>query len=122
MNKELNQLVRHDAKEWQPLSSIAEDSVAGVYVKTLMFDESTGRAPTILLKFDAGARYPLHTHPGGEEVFVLEGDIHLGGDHLFAGDYLFTAPGNIHAVRSDGGCVVFLKAPRATVFVGKNRD
>lgn len=117
MNKPLNQLVRHNEKDWLPLSSISEDAVPGVYVKTLRFDETTGRAPTILLKFDAGARYPLHTHPGGEEVFVLEGDIHLGGDHLFAGDYLFTAPDNVHAVRSDGGCVVFLKAPQATVFV-----
>lgn len=43
------------------------------------------------LKFEAGARYPLHNHPAGEEVFVLEGDIHLGKDHLFAGDYLYRA-------------------------------
>ena len=112
-----NQLVRSNEIEWKSLASIDEDDVKGVYVKSLMFDDQTQCSPTILLKFDAGASYPLHTHRGGEEVFVLEGDIHLGKDHLHAGDYLFTAPDNLHAARTDGGCIVFLKAPQATEFV-----
>jgi quercetin dioxygenase-like cupin family protein len=111
-----NQLVKSNEIEWNSLTAIDENDVTGVYVKSLLFDEETQRSPTILLKFEPGARYPLHNHPGGEEVFVLEGDIHLGKDHLFAGDYLFTAPNNLHAVRSDGGCVVLLKASQATVF------
>jgi quercetin dioxygenase-like cupin family protein len=114
-----NQLVRSSEIEWQSLTSIGEDDVAGVYIKSLMFDDETRRSPTILLKFEAGASYPLHTHPAGEEVFVLEGDIHLGKDHLHAGDYLFTAPDNLHAARTDGGCTLFLKAPLATEFVKK---
>lgn len=112
-----NQLVKSNEIEWKSLASIGENDVQRIYIKSLLFDDETNRSPTILLKFDAGASYPLHTHPGGEEVFVLEGDIHLGKDHLHAGDYLFTAPDNLHAVRTDGGCVVFLKAPRATEFV-----
>ena len=80
-------------------------------MKVLRFDTSALRAPTILLKFDPGATYPGHTHPGGEEIFVLEGDIRLGKDRLHAGDYLFTAPGNIHAVQSDAGCVVLVSVP-----------
>lgn len=116
-----NQLVKSNEIEWKSLTSIGEDDAQGVYIKSLMFDDETKRSPTILLKFDAGASYPLHTHAGGEEVFVLEGDIHLGKDHLFAGDYLFTAPGNLHAVRTDGGCVIFLKAPQAVEFV-KNKE
>jgi anti-sigma factor ChrR (cupin superfamily) len=112
-----NQLVKSNEIEWKSLTEIDEADVQGVYVKSLMFDDKTQRSPTILLKFEAGASYPLHTHPGGEEVFVLEGDIHLGKDHLFAGDYLFTAPDNLHAARTDGGCIVFLKAPLPTEFV-----
>ncbi len=109
-----NQLVKTNETDWKLLN---EEGVSGIYVKSLMFDDESNRSPTILLKFDAGASYPLHTHPGGEEVFVLEGDIHLGKDHLFAGDYLFTAPNNLHAARTDGGCVLFLKSPLATEFV-----
>jgi quercetin dioxygenase-like cupin family protein len=111
-----NQLVKTNQIEWKPLN---EEGISGVFVKSLLFDEATNRSPTILLKFEAGAKYPLHNHPEGEEVFVLEGDIHLGKDHLFAGDYLFTAPNNLHAVRTDGGCVVFLKAPKKVEIIEK---
>lgn len=101
-------LVRSQQLEWQPLN---EPGVTGIFVKVLRFDEQTHRAPTILLKFEAGATYPAHNHPGGEEVFVLEGDIKLGKDHLFAGDYLYTPPDGKHAVSSKNGCVVLLNVP-----------
>lgn len=104
----LAQLVRSNQIEWLPLT---EPGVSGVSVKVLRFDKETRRAPTILLKFDAGATYPAHNHPGGEEVFVLEGDLKLGKDHLYAGDYLYTPPNGKHAVRSEGGCVVLVSVP-----------
>src|SRR5262245_18256299 len=106
--RSLNQLVRTHSINWRLL---VEPGVSGVFVKVLRFDKEAGRAPTILLKFDAGATYPAHNHSGGEEVFVLEGDISLGGDHLQAGDYLFTAPNNKHAVHSKNGCVVLVSVP-----------
>ena len=61
----LTQLVRSRQTEWRQL---AEPGASGVFVKTLRFDKETRRAPTILLKFEAGATYPAHNHPGGEEV------------------------------------------------------
>lgn len=106
---ELNQRVRSNDVAWQPL---AEPGVVGVSVKVLRLDQAAGRAPTILLKFEPGSTYPAHNHPGGEEIFVLEGDITLGKDHLQAGDYLYTAPGNAHAVHSRGGCVVLVSVPQ----------
>lgn len=93
------QLVHSEQIDWRPLS---EPGVSGVFVKVLRFDKETRRAPTILLKFDAGATYPAHNHPGGEEVFVLEGDLKLGKDHLYTGDYLYTSPNGKHAARSEG--------------------
>jgi quercetin dioxygenase-like cupin family protein len=113
-----NQLVKTDEIEWKPLN---EEGISGIFIKSLLFDEETNRSPTILLKFEAGAKYPLHNHPAGEEVFVIEGDIHLGKNHLFAGDYLFTAPNNLHAVRTDGGCVVLLKAPQEVEIIEKRK-
>ena len=108
------QLVRSDQIEWQPLT---EPGVTGVYVKVLRFDQETWRAPTILLKFDAGATYPAHDHPGGEEIFVIEGDLKLGKDHLYAGDYLYTPPNGKHAVRSENGCVVLVSVPEEVVIL-----
>ncbi|MDR3419049.1 MAG: cupin domain-containing protein [Nevskia sp.] len=104
-----NQLVRSHEVSWQPL---AEPGIVGVSVKVLRFDPIAHRAPTILLKFEPGASYPAHNHPGGEEIYVLEGDIRLGKDHLKAGDYLYTVPNNVHAVHSEGGCVVLVNVPQ----------
>jgi len=111
-----NQIFRGREAEWRPLD---EPGVTGIHIKTLMWDDEQKRSPTMLLKFDPGARYPVHDHPDGEEIYVLEGDIRLGNDHLHAGDYLYTAPGNIHAVRTDGGCVVLLRAPEEVVIIQK---
>ena len=105
----LTSLVRSQQLEWRPL---AEPGVTGVYIKELLFDHATQRAPTILLQFDAGATYPAHNHPGGEEIFVLEGDLKLGKDHLHAGDYLYTASNGKHAVWSQSGCIALLKVPQ----------
>lgn len=109
-SESLTQLVRSHQTEWKPLS---EPGVSGVYVKVLRFDQDTHRAPSILLKFEAGATYPAHNHPGGEEIFVIEGDIKLGKDHLQAGDYLYTPPNGKHAVWSENGCVVLVNVPQA---------
>jgi quercetin dioxygenase-like cupin family protein len=113
-----NQLVRSHAIEWKAL---AEPGVSGVSVKVLRFDKETGRAPTILLKFEPGATYPAHNHPGGEEIFVLEGDISLGRDRLYAGDYLYTAPNNKHGVRSENGCVVLVNVPEEVEVLNVNK-
>lgn len=113
-----NQLVKTNEIEWKPLN---EEGISGIYVKSLLFDTETKRSPTILLKFDAGATYPLHNHPAGEEIFVLEGDIKLGKDELQAGDYLFTAVNNMHRVSTKNGCVILLKAPQQVEIIEKRK-
>nr|MBA3784593.1 anti-sigma factor [Acidobacteriota bacterium] len=58
MNEEnTNQLVRSRQIEWKALP---EPDAEGVFVKVLQFDKKTKRAPTFLLKFEAGATYPAH--------------------------------------------------------------
>ncbi|MBS1791683.1 MAG: cupin domain-containing protein [Acidobacteria bacterium] len=110
------QLVRSHEIAWLPLP---ETGVSGIFVKVLRFDQATHRAPTILLKFEAGATYPAHNHPGGEEIFVLEGDIKLGKDYLHAGDYLYTSPNGKHAVWSENGCIVLVNVPQAVEILKK---
>ncbi len=111
MNTNISNYITNSRQlEWKPLQEEGVDS-RGVYVKVLRYDEQTKRAPTILLKFEPGARYPYHNHPAGEEIFVLEGDAILEGQQLFAGDYLYTPPGFKHAVTSEKGCVVLFIVP-----------
>jgi len=102
--------IKSNEVEWKPL---IEDGVKtdGIFAKSLRYDEKTKRSPTILLKFEPGATYPAHNHPGGEETFVLEGEVKFGNLSLSAGDYLFTPPGGKHAVWSKNGCVMLLNIP-----------
>ena len=110
-----NQLTRSESLDWRPLD---EPGITGVHVKVLRFDPIARRAPSILLRFEPGATYPAHNHPGGEEIYVLEGDVQLGQDHLHRGDFLYTAPGNKHAVRSQGGCVLLVVVPQEVEILG----
>jgi quercetin dioxygenase-like cupin family protein len=86
-------------------------STPGVSVRVLRADKATGES-TLLIRFEAGARFPAHTHPGGEELFVLEGDLQVGRDRLSAGDYLYTPPGGTHAASSEDGCLILVALPR----------
>jgi quercetin dioxygenase-like cupin family protein len=95
---------------WTPLAE-AGVKTDGISVKILRFDEAQRRPPTFLLKFEPGASYPNHTHPGGEEVYVLEGEVRFGATQLTAGDYLYTPPNATHAVFSRTGCVLLFVVP-----------
>ncbi len=110
-------LTRSSEAGWTPL---VEPGVKtdGISVKVLRFDAATGRAPTFLLKFEAGASYPNHSHPAGEEVFVLEGEVRFGARRLTAGDYLYTPPGAMHPVHSKTGCVMFFVVPEEVRITG----
>ncbi|MBK8944446.1 MAG: cupin domain-containing protein [Ignavibacteriae bacterium] len=96
--------------QWKQLYENGIDTT-GLYFKVLRFDETTKRPPSFLLKFDAGAKYPYHNHPGGEEVFVLEGSVFFNDTELFAGDYLYTPKNFKHSVHSKNGCVLFFIVP-----------
>ncbi len=103
-------IVSSRQNEWKPLVEAGVERV-GVYVKVLRFDEETQRAPAILSKFEAGASYPYHNHPGGEEILVLEGSCEIEGVTLSAGDYLYTPKNFKHGVRTESGCILFLSIP-----------
>lgn len=115
----LVQLVPSNECEWKLLQ---EPGVSGIHVKILRFDAQSGRAPTFLLKLDAGASYPAHDHPAGEEVFVLEGEVHFGKYHLSAGDYLYTPPNGKHAVWTSAGCMVLFSVPEEVVLLKSRED
>ncbi|MEO6132187.1 MAG: dimethylsulfonioproprionate lyase family protein [Saprospiraceae bacterium] len=111
MNPDIrNYIKKTHQTEWIPLNEEGVDT-KGVFVKVLRYDELTKRAPTILLKFDPGASYPYHNHPGGEEVFVLEGSAIFEGETMSVGDYLYTPPGFKHSVRTESGCVLLFMVP-----------
>jgi anti-sigma factor ChrR (cupin superfamily) len=97
-------VVRSGEGAWRTLPA------PGISLKVLRDDKETGES-TALLRFQAGARFPAHNHPGGEQIFVLEGDLKIGGERLRAGDYLYTPPNGKHAASTEGGCLFLVTLP-----------
>jgi len=109
MGKIEDYIVKTNTTEWRPLVE-KNVNTDGIYVIPLRYNE-TGRAPSIMLKFDAGASYPYHNHPSGEELFVIEGSCFINEAKLEKGDYLYTPPDAKHAVRSETGCILLFLVP-----------
>jgi anti-sigma factor ChrR (cupin superfamily) len=66
----LEGLVRTENVEWKPLVESGVDT-SGITVKPLRVDPVTGRAVSFLLRFEEGAKYPYHNHPGTETGCTL---------------------------------------------------
>lgn len=64
---------------------------------------------TSLVRYAAGSAFPVHSHPGGEEFFVLEGTFQDERGDYPAGTYVRNPPGSRHAPRSDQGCMIFVR-------------
>lgn len=105
-----NYIVKNNRKPWQPL---IEKGIhyQGISVISLRYDEAKERSTTILLQFEPNATYPYHNHPGGEEIYVLSGEVIIEDAILKAGDYLYTPVNFKHSVTSTAGCTLLFVIP-----------
>ena len=94
--------VKASQQEYQPTP------FDGVEPCVLRFDPQSG---TALLRFAPGAKFPRHTHPGGEENFVLKGELVFDEQIVGEGDYFYTPPDGAHEVRANKESIVFVSAP-----------
>jgi quercetin dioxygenase-like cupin family protein len=72
---------------------------------------------SFFLRFAAGVAAKPHTHPEGEELYVVSGDITVGGRRLRTGDYLYTPPDETHDAQAHEETVLLLVAPKLPVFL-----
>src|SRR4051794_19915019 len=68
---------------------------------------------TSIVRYDAGSTFPLHPHPEGEEILVLEGVFSDEYGDYPAGTFLLHAEGFSHAPFSREGCLLFVKLRQA---------
>jgi anti-sigma factor ChrR (cupin superfamily) len=89
----------------------AFDDAPGVEYKTL--NKTPEGTLTLLLRFAPGASYPTHTHPAGEEYYVVSGTLDDVGGAYRPGSFVYHAPGSTHTPSSRAGCevLVMLAAP-----------
>ena len=63
-----------------------------------------------LCRLAPGGRIDLHSHPGGEEIFVLDGAIEDEHGAYPKGCWLRCPPGSSHAPRSPKGALLWVKS------------
>jgi anti-sigma factor ChrR (cupin superfamily) len=71
-------------------------------------DAESGRT-TSIVEYIGGAAFQSHSHPLGEEIFVLEGIFSDENGDYPAGTYIRNPPGTSHAPFSKKGCKIFVK-------------
>jgi anti-sigma factor ChrR (cupin superfamily) len=90
--------------EWQEM-------VPGISMKVLHHDADMNRT-TVLVRLAPGAVYPSHRHRGLEECLVLEGDLHVDGTILHAGDFTASYEEKVHMdTHSNEGCLLLISSP-----------
>lgn len=86
---------------WRP-STFA----AGVFVKDIA---TTDGWEMQIVRFEPGARFPIHTHELPEFVFILEGELVQAGRRLGPGWASVASAGSVDEdVHSDTGCMFVL--------------
>lgn len=105
LNMDFSQrVVIHTAEHpWQP------SPMRGVQRKPLERESAEHGRATSIVKYGRGARFRPHSHPGGEEIFVLDGVFSDEFGDYPAGSYLRNPPGSNHAPFSDEGCTLLVK-------------
>jgi anti-sigma factor ChrR (cupin superfamily) len=88
---------------WQPSPH------SGVWRKPLAREEAERGHATSIVRYDPCASFPMHDHPLGEEILVLDGTFSDEHGDFGAGTYLRNPPGSSHAPFSADGCVLMVK-------------
>jgi anti-sigma factor ChrR (cupin superfamily) len=80
-------------------------------VDRLMLDRIGGEIAraTSLVRFGPSSFFPHHVHGGGEEFFVIEGELNDENGSYPAGTYLRDPIGSEHTPCTKAGCIIFVK-------------
>jgi quercetin dioxygenase-like cupin family protein len=101
--------VRAATRAWRP------SGTRGVDLSPL-FTDPLRQTMTALVRMAPGARLPRHRHVTDEQFYMLEGDGHVHGQVLQAGDYYQAAAGTVHDITyTEGGCLFLLLASHVEV-------
>ena len=89
------------------------DPVPGIAWMPINFNAET-KVGSFLVRLDPGSKSLPHEHTGGEDSFILEGELVDGDGQRFGpGDIVSYRAGSRHASQSPRGCtiLVFLHGP-----------
>ncbi|BAY80379.1 anti-ECFsigma factor, ChrR (plasmid) [Nostoc linckia NIES-25] len=94
--------VRSQDVQWQPHRAPG--------VETAIFHlDPIKREIVGVLRAAPGVYYPMHRHAAIEEIYMLTGDLVVGGEVYGPGDYIRSQPGSVHGPHTIGGCMFFFR-------------
>ena len=99
------QLTATSKSPWRPVRE-------GVTLTPLRMERGKG---TFLMRYEPGSRSPAHTHPGGEEIYVVSGKGRLDDLPIAAGDFIWTPPGEAHTLFAETEVVIHVVLPEPVV-------
>jgi anti-sigma factor ChrR (cupin superfamily) len=77
----------------------------------ILFRDKASRCVTRVMRAPGGTHFPDHRHVQVEEVYVLEGDVHVGDQVLQPGDYCRAEPGTLHRrLFTEAGCTLLVRS------------
>lgn len=93
-------------------SAAARPVREGVTLTPLRMHDGAG---TFLMHYAPGSRSPAHTHPAGEEIYVVSGRGRLDDLPIKAGDWIWTPPGEAHTLHAETEVVIHVTLPGPVV-------
>lgn len=96
-------VIETSAQQWLP------SPAAGVWRRPLEREEKEKGHTSSIVKYEPNSAFATHSHPLGEEIFVLEGVFSDEEGDYPAGTYIRNPPGSVHAPFSQQGCTIFVK-------------
>lgn len=89
--------------------SWTESPVPGVWRRMLERGGGEDARATSIVRYDPGAGFPQHAHPGGEEILVLAGTFVDEHGAYPTGTYIRNPAGFRHQPHCPQGCTLFVK-------------
>jgi len=96
-------VINTNEREWVP------SSLPGVDRCVLERESAEAGITTSVVTYAPNSHFPAHTHPKGEEIFVLEGVFSDENGDYEAGTYIRNPAGSSHSPFSKEGCKLFVK-------------
>jgi anti-sigma factor ChrR (cupin superfamily) len=87
-----------------------EPSPSGTVWRKPLYRRGGEHGPvTSIVRYTPGGSFPLHAHPEGEEILVLDGVLADEHGEYPSGSFLLNPEGTKHAPRSEEGCILFVR-------------
>lgn len=103
MNFDQRVVIDTSQLDWLP------SPASGVRRKPLEREHKESGHTSSIVEYAPGTAFSSHSHPLGEEIFVLDGVFSDENGDYPAGSYIRNPPGSQHAPFSREGCVIFVK-------------